>query len=692
MQVLYRGRCWQGAFVALLLTLQACAGKPFGRAVPQPAPPAMSVTLPTTYLQSAPNFPVDAAQGEFPGLGVTKTAQYDPGQVVQASHAASGPRSFRDITLNEAIELAMQHSTVIRDLGGRVVTQPGQTTSNLNPVLIGSDPRIGIEAALSAFDAQLSAGFNGRRNNRGLQQLIPLSDSTQIVQNQSDFQAAARRTLTTGTVVGLSNSANYRRDDLGVPPNRFSSAYLVALGGDLRHPLALGSGRDFNLIAGPNAQPGVYNGIFIARVRYDIAEHDFQIAVRDYIGNVVRSYWLLCFAYERMDAADDSLAIAQTLWEAAKTKLAEGTIDSQAEALARDRYLAQQIARDNAAVGSPERTLSGILGTSGALLTGSEPGVESMERRLRFLIGLPAYDGTILRPADRASHVPLTFDPNEALGLALQRRPELLRQNLVVHQKQMELVASRSFARPRVDLVSEVRILGFGDHFGGAGRDEDQNAVHELLSGQLQEWAMGVEMQRPVGLRLGRTTERNALLALNKEAEILRQQQMQIAHEIQAAIAEVDRAQKILDLTEHRRQIALANSSWTIRKFEEGIPIPIEQVLEAQRAVTDAVTASSIAAVDRSIAINNLLIARGTYLQDLGLMLVDSPQTQVGPTTRTLGGPAHWYGLTPQTQPQVDLAAPEQVPPAPTLPEATLLEPTLLDQTTPEVLLLPPEP
>ncbi len=662
-------RWWQWAMIGLLLALQACAGKPFGRPIPQPVPPPIP-----TYLQNMP--PQSQAAPAAEQFGALGAGGHSLGEnVVQASHLGAptvgGPRSFRDITLAEAIQLALENSTVIRDLGGRVVSQPGQTNSNLNPVLIGSDPRIGIEAALSAFDAQLLGGFSGRRNNRGLQQFVPLSPNTEIVQNQSDFQLGARRTLTTGTSVGLTNFANYRRDDLGTPPNRFSSAYTVALGGDVRHPLALGSGRDFNLIAGPNAQPGVYNGIFIARVRHDIAEHDFQIAVRDYVANVVRSYWLLCFAYERMDAAEHSLEIAKAFWEAAKAKQAEGTVDSDVEELARDRYLAQQIARDNAAIGSPERTLSGILGTSGALLTGTEPGVESMERRLRYLIGLPAYDGTILRPADRASHAPLTFDPCEALGLAMQRRPELHRQNLVVHQKQMELVASRSFTRSRVDLVSELRVLGFGDHLGGAGREQDQNAVNELLGSQLHEWALGVEVQRPVGVRLGRTAERNALVAVNKEAEILRQQQIQIAHEINAAIAEVERSQKILDLTNHRREIALSHLSATTRKFEEGIPIAIEQVLEAQRAVTDADTALSIAAVDRSIAINNLLVARGTYLDDLGLMLIASPKDSNG---TMVGMPQLWHGLVPQSAPQVELSAPLPAHADP-LPEIKLLPP-----------------
>ncbi len=136
-------------------------------------------------------------------------------------------RTFRDVTLSEVIQLALQNSTVIRDLGRPRGQPTRQTNSNLNPVLIGSDPRIGIDAALSAFDAQLSGGFSGRRFNRGLQQFVPLSPNTQIVQNQSDFQLGARRTLTTGTSVGLTNFTNYRRDDLGEPPNRFSSAYTV---------------------------------------------------------------------------------------------------------------------------------------------------------------------------------------------------------------------------------------------------------------------------------------------------------------------------------------------------------------------------------------------------------------------------------------------------------------------------------
>ncbi len=658
---------WAGA--CLLLALSACAGKPWGRPIPQPIPPALNTqTVHTNYLQDG--------QAQSNGAVQPSSATLNPDgsiscNVVPASYAVAGPRSVRTISLSETLQIALQNSSVIRDLGGRLVTQPGATASNLNPILTGSDARIGIDAALSAFDAQLSASLNFRRNNRGLQQFVPQSNNTQISQHQADLIAGARRTLTTGTVVGVSHFVNYRRDDLGVPPNRFNSAYTAAIGADVRHPLALGSGKDFNLIAGPNAQAGVYNGIYIARVRQDLAHHDFEIAVRDYIANVVRTYWLLHFAYDRIDAQDRSLAIAEELWKAAKTKYAEGVVDADFEAQARDRYLSEQIARDNAAIGSPERTIAGILGTSGALLTGTEPGVEAIERRLRFLIGLPAYDGTILRPGDSPSSAPMVFDVHESLALAMQRRPELRRQNLVIHQKQMELAASRSFARPRVDLVSEARLLGFGDHLGGDDPGEDQDAIRELLQGQLQEWAMGIEMQRPVGLRLGRTAQRNAMYSLSKETEILRQQQTQVAHEINSALAEIERAQKVMDLTRHRREIAVSHLYAVQRKFEEGLIPSIEQVLEAQRAVTTIDIALSIAIVDRSIAINNLLVARGTSLQEYGCMVVSNePYNAIGQTHLI-----QWNGLERLSEPQVEI-----MPPASTQPE-----------TNPEVILLPPE-
>ena len=57
---------------------------------------------------------------------------------------------------------------------------------------------------------------------------------------------------------------------------------------EARHPLLQGAGIGYNRIAGPNATPGNYNGIVIARIRTDIALADFEISVRNLVEDVQR--------------------------------------------------------------------------------------------------------------------------------------------------------------------------------------------------------------------------------------------------------------------------------------------------------------------------------------------------------------------------------------------------------------------
>ncbi len=105
--------------IGLLLALQACAGKPFGRDIPNP----FRHPLPT-YLQNMPaaSSTANASESFAPlGAGQNVPGQNSSGQdVIQASHIGTptvgGHRTFRDVTLSEVIQMALQNSTVIRDL------------------------------------------------------------------------------------------------------------------------------------------------------------------------------------------------------------------------------------------------------------------------------------------------------------------------------------------------------------------------------------------------------------------------------------------------------------------------------------------------------------------------------------------------------------------------------------------------
>ncbi|MDA1053092.1 MAG: hypothetical protein O3C40_21780 [Planctomycetota bacterium] len=79
------------------------------------------------------------------------------------------------LTLEEATRLALANSEVIRSLGGRVVASPATVSTVYDAAMRDADPRFGVEAALSAFDAQL-AGQSVHRTARSpsQQQLLCL--------------------------------------------------------------------------------------------------------------------------------------------------------------------------------------------------------------------------------------------------------------------------------------------------------------------------------------------------------------------------------------------------------------------------------------------------------------------------------------------------------------------------------------
>src|SRR5262249_10404302 len=63
-----------------------------------------------------------------------------------------GMPNYWDMSLEEAIQITLTNSRVLRDIGGSVVRAPASTRTSFDPAVTETDPRTGVEAALSAFD------------------------------------------------------------------------------------------------------------------------------------------------------------------------------------------------------------------------------------------------------------------------------------------------------------------------------------------------------------------------------------------------------------------------------------------------------------------------------------------------------------------------------------------------------------
>ncbi len=261
------------------------------------------------------------ARSPLTGAGLLKVEYADINCPTDPSLLAQeAPRTIRDtadveqwdLSLQEAVRIALMNSRVLRDLGGTVVRSPGGATTSYDPAVIETDPRFGVEGALSAFDAQLSSSLTSekidrRLNNRFVGNLGFLSGQT----DTWDVQLAKR--AATGTQFALRRRWEHERDNN--PGNQFADgAWTVWYEAEARHPLLQGGGLKFNRIAGPNAAAGASNGVLIARIRTDVSLADFEIGLRDFVSNVENAYWDLYYSYRDFDAKVRARNAALETW------------------------------------------------------------------------------------------------------------------------------------------------------------------------------------------------------------------------------------------------------------------------------------------------------------------------------------------------------------------------------------------
>ncbi|MEM6499873.1 MAG: TolC family protein, partial [Pseudomonadota bacterium] len=207
-----------------------------------------------------------------------------------------------ELELADAIRYALEHSQTIRDLGGRALRSPGSVTTVDSPAIQETDPRFGIEAALSAFDTSLSTRLFVEKNDRPLNNVLLGGGTRSFQQDLAQYTSEIRKRTAVGTTLSARHNIEY--DFNNAPGNNdpnlpWGTNFEV----EMRHPLMQGSGANFNRIAGPDATLGNYNGVLIARVNADISVLDFQAGIRDLVSDVETAYWELHHAYRAYDAS-----------------------------------------------------------------------------------------------------------------------------------------------------------------------------------------------------------------------------------------------------------------------------------------------------------------------------------------------------------------------------------------------------
>ena len=540
-----------------------------------------------------------------------------------------GTPEYWDMSLEEAIQITLSNSRVLRDLGGAVVRSPAATRTTFDVATVETDPRTGVEAALSAFDAQFLTSTFWEKNHRALNNQFFGGGTRLLFQDAGVFQTAIAKKSVTGTQFTVRHNVDY--DQNNAPGNLFASAWNTNVEAEIRHPLMQGGGVEFNRIAGPDNQAGVYTGVLLARLNTDVALTDFEIAVRDLISNVESSYWDLYYGYRVLDAKVKARDAGLETWRKiyALNEVDRRGGEAEKEAQARSQYYAFQQDVQNALSGEPIDATRNWNGLPSGSFRGTG-GVLMAERRLRLLMGIAPTDNKLIRPIDEPIAAKIDFDWSQITAEATTRRAELRRQKWIVRRRELELIASKNFLLPKLDAVGRYRWRGFGDDLFPTSpapappNERFDNAYGNLTSGEFQEWQLGFELSVPIGFREGHVAARNAELLLSRERAILRDQQREVIHEVADAVSEVDRSYTVLQ-TSYNRLGANRDQLGAVQAAYEADKAPLDLFLDAQRRVADAEVDYYLNRARYTLATKNVHFVKGTLLDYDGVQLAEGP-------------------------------------------------------------------
>jgi outer membrane protein TolC len=566
-----------------------------------------------------------ATQPEAPDLHQAPLAEVE-NAITPFSITNPEPKEMWDLTLEEAVQISLANSKVIRGgqaarlQNGQIVagTQEGSVVLNnrafgsvLNPAIQESNPggtnngpgvdggisnsRQGVEAALSEFDAQFrmlgtGPGQSLVSSTHRPQNIEPSGITNQFVSPEISSKTGglqfelAKRTAE-GTQYFFRNTNNLDQGITRGSAQKFPSIWTATLEIEARHPLLRGRGAQINRMP-----------VVIARIGNDLEIMSLQGQLQDMLNNVEIRYWDLYFAYRNLAAAKLARDYTLESWRKIKVQVDEGKVEVQQEAQAREQYYQFE--------NQVQTALRNLY---------------DAENELRFLMGLSATDGRLIRPITDPTYARVTFEWTDSLAESIARRPELISKRWEIKQRELELIWARNALLPQLDIGGVYRWVGLGDDLISADRNgrnfQDpaalgggigSTAYDELFEGKFQEFGIFASGSLAVGFRRELAGVRHAQLRLAREKAFLEDMELDVstglakswrnidanyelmqtnANRLSAARLEVDTRRNLIEFG----QITAADPEWlrSIQRLSVAQTTFWQSVAEYNKAIAD---------------------------------------------------------------------------------------------------------
>jgi outer membrane protein len=401
-------------------------------------------------------------------------------------------------------------------------------------------------------------------------------------QENLNLSTSLKGLIPLGTEYEFFANSDQLRNSINIdnPPSLFYPEYYSTMGIRLRQPILQGFG--------PAAQMA---GVRIARADRRIGWLSWKRSLNDTVAEVAAAYYDLLLAFELARLQRQSIALAGQL-EKANIRRAE---------LGRMSNL--DVVQAQAAVAEREVRLQAI-----------STGIIERMRKLRELINSPEelYELVDYVPTDGIRYEEQIWDRAAMLKNALTLRPEIGQAREAIEKGNINVRYYRNAALPRLDLEATL---------AAAGLDADYHSSYsQALEGQGTQAVFGVTFSVPLGDIKGRADLDQAKLKLQQAGFGLQQIEVNIAAELDAAIASAKLIRSRIATAGRATGLAGKTLAAADRLIEEG-KVSSYDVLEYQSQYVQARARELEAVVAFQKAIVNVWHSQGVILDRFGIRL-----------------------------------------------------------------------
>jgi outer membrane protein TolC len=354
--------------------------------------------------------------------------------------------------------------------------------------------------------------------------------------------------------------------------------------------------------------------ILVAQSSFEASRSQFKDVLIETVYNVEAAYWNLVYAIENLKTQRLSLESGRDLLAKTRREVQVGT-KAPIEAL-----------NAEAAVASRE---AGILQAEALVKRGQD--------QLRVLLNLDADEaarGQALVPADKPEYKPFAIALEEAMAMALARRPDLETAKSTIETKMVNFKVAKNQRLPQLDLQLVKASPGISgrqyvydplDPFGppiDIIEGSASKAFKDSFKFVYNNWTAGLTLTIPVGDVVGKANYAYAKLDLEQAQARLKTQEQQIYLEVSDAVRTLETTAKAVDAYRIARELAEKQLEAEMKKLNVGMSTNY-YVLTYQDALATQRSMELKALVDYNVALANIARVTGSTLEHRGITLGD---------------------------------------------------------------------